>query len=339
MARPRAGAATAAPRRGARACARARPSRAAGRRPRPRTGARSRPSAPPASSSGRRAPFPFPASGLPLSPSPSIELSTFFRILDKLSDGRNSSHGWFSDPNRVQMARSVGLRRGEACWRPERRRRRLPGPERGHPRGRAPVVRTAGTRSSASARAGAASSRAVHATSAARDLRILPRGGTILGTSRTNPYKIDGGVDARARQLAATSLDALVAIGGEDTLGVAARLYRSTACRSSACRRRSTTTSRAPTTRSASTRRSSIATEAIDRLHTTAESHNRVMVVEVMGRHAGWIAVMSGIAGGADVILIPEQPIDRRAGLRRLVRAPRAAARTSRSSSSARATS
>jgi ATP-dependent phosphofructokinase / diphosphate-dependent phosphofructokinase len=139
---------------------------------------------------------------------------------------------------------------------------------------------------------------------------ILPRGGTIIGTSRTNPYKLDGGVEKVLGNIRDRELDALVAIGGEDTLGVASRLF---------------TEHQVPVVGVPKTIDNdlsgtdytfgfdtavSIATEAIDRLHTTAESHNRVMVVEVMGRHAGWIAVMSGIAGGADVILIPEQPID-----------------------------
>src|SRR5437899_869667 len=139
---------------------------------------------------------------------------------------------------------------------------------------------------------------------------ILPRGGTIIGTSRTNPFKLDGGVEQVLRNFSDRGLDALVAIGGEDTLGVAARLYAE---------------HRLPVVGVPKTIDNdlsgtdytfgfdtavTIATEAIDRLHTTAESHNRVMVVEVMGRHAGWIAVMSGIAGGADVILIPEQPVD-----------------------------
>jgi phosphofructokinase-like protein len=137
---------------------------------------------------------------------------------------------------------------------------------------------------------------------------ILPRGGTILGTTRTNPYTLDGGVESVRSSF--EYLDALVAIGGEDTLGVAARLYRE---------------HQAPVVGVPKTIDNdlsgtdytfgfdtavSICTEAIDRLHTTAESHNRVMVVEVMGRHTGWIAVHSGIAGGADVILIPERPVD-----------------------------
>jgi ATP-dependent phosphofructokinase / diphosphate-dependent phosphofructokinase len=138
---------------------------------------------------------------------------------------------------------------------------------------------------------------------------LLPRGGTIIGTTRTNPYKLDGGVDRVLDHFASARLDALVAIGGEDTLGVAARLNEE----------RDFPVVGVPKTIDNDLSATDytfgfdtavwIATEAIDRLHTTAESHNRVMVVEVMGRHTGWIAVMSGIAGGADVILIPELPI------------------------------
>src|SRR6059058_2690628 len=138
---------------------------------------------------------------------------------------------------------------------------------------------------------------------------LLPRGGTIIGTTRTNPYKIDGGVDRVLEHFSSAGLGALVAIGGEDTLGVAARLNEE----------REFPVVGVPKTIDNDLSATDytfgfdtavwIATEAIDRLHTTAESHNRVMVVEVMGRHTGWIAVMSGIAGGADVILIPEQPI------------------------------
>jgi ATP-dependent phosphofructokinase / diphosphate-dependent phosphofructokinase len=138
---------------------------------------------------------------------------------------------------------------------------------------------------------------------------ILPRGGTIIGTSRTNPYRIEGGVEQVLRNFEQESLDALVAIGGEDTLGVAAKLHA----------RHGFPVVGVPKTIDNDLSATDytfgfdtavfIATEAIDRLHTTAESHNRVMVVEVMGRHTGWIAVMSGIAGGADVILIPEHPM------------------------------
>ncbi len=138
---------------------------------------------------------------------------------------------------------------------------------------------------------------------------ILPKGGTILGTSRTNPYKKPEDAKKVVDNYKRWSLEALIAVGGEDTLGVANKLCKEglnivgvpktidndllstdytfgfdTAC--------------------------NIVTEAIDRLHTTAESHHRIMVVEVMGRHAGWIATVSGIAGGADIVLIPEVPID-----------------------------
>jgi 6-phosphofructokinase 1 len=138
---------------------------------------------------------------------------------------------------------------------------------------------------------------------------ILPRGGTIIGTSRTNPYKVDGGVERVLQNFAEAGLDALVAIGGEDTLGVAARLHAEEGLRVVGVPKTIDNDLSATDYTFGFDTAVSIATEAIDRLHTTAESHNRVMVVEVMGRHTGWIAVMSGIAGGADVILIPEQPI------------------------------
>ena len=138
---------------------------------------------------------------------------------------------------------------------------------------------------------------------------ILPRGGTILGTSRTNPFKAERGVEAVLRNFDAQRLDGLVAIGGEDTLGVAARLYDEHELPVVGVPKTIDNDLAATDYTFGFDTAVSIATEAIDRLHTTAESHNRVMVVEVMGRHTGWIAVMSGIAGGADVILIPEQPI------------------------------
>jgi 6-phosphofructokinase 1 len=137
---------------------------------------------------------------------------------------------------------------------------------------------------------------------------ILPRGGTIIGTSRTNPYKTDS-VDRVLANFREASLDALVAIGGEDTLGVAARLHREEDFPVVGVPKTIDNDLAATDYTFGFDTAVTIATEAIDRLHTTAESHNRVMVVEVMGRHTGWIAVMSGIAGGADVILIPEQPI------------------------------
>jgi phosphofructokinase-like protein len=138
---------------------------------------------------------------------------------------------------------------------------------------------------------------------------ILPRGGTIIGTSRTNPFKIDGGVERVLGSFHENGLDALVAIGGEDTLGVAARLFEEEGLPVVGVPKTIDNDLSATDYTFGFDTAVFIATEAIDRLHTTAESHNRVMVVEVMGRHTGWIAVMSGIAGGADAILIPEQPI------------------------------
>jgi len=137
---------------------------------------------------------------------------------------------------------------------------------------------------------------------------ILPRGGTIVGTSRTNPYKVDGGVEAV--RAAFERIDALVAIGGEDTLGVAARLHADFGAPVVGVPKTIDNDLSGTDYTFGFDTAVAICTEAIDRLHTTAESHNRVMVVEVMGRHTGWIAVHSGIAGGADVILIPERPVD-----------------------------
>jgi ATP-dependent phosphofructokinase / diphosphate-dependent phosphofructokinase len=138
---------------------------------------------------------------------------------------------------------------------------------------------------------------------------ILPRGGTILGTSRTNPYKVDGGVERVLETFQREGLTALVAIGGEDTLGVAARLYAEHDFPVVGVPKTIDNDLNGTDYTFGFDTAVFIATEAIDRLHTTAESHNRVMVVEVMGRHTGWIALHSGIAGGADVILIPEQPV------------------------------
>src|SRR5215211_2717385 len=137
---------------------------------------------------------------------------------------------------------------------------------------------------------------------------ILPRGGTILGTTRTNPYKSEGGVERVLSSFQAQGLTALVVIGGEDTLGVAARLFAEHDLSVVGVPKTIDNDLSATDYTFGFDTAVWIATEAIDRLHTTAESHNRVMVVEVMGRHTGWIAVMSGIAGGADMILIPEQP-------------------------------
>jgi 6-phosphofructokinase 1 len=138
---------------------------------------------------------------------------------------------------------------------------------------------------------------------------ILPRGGTILGTTRTNPYRTEDGVTRVLSNFHEAGLDALVAIGGEDTLGVAARLYAEHEFPVVGVPKTIDNDLAATDYTFGFDTAVFIATEAIDRLHTTAESHNRVMVVEVMGRDTGWIAVTSGIAGGADVILIPEQPI------------------------------
>jgi phosphofructokinase-like protein len=137
---------------------------------------------------------------------------------------------------------------------------------------------------------------------------ILPRGGTIIGTTRTNPYKVDGGIEGVKRSFA--ELDALIAIGGEDTLGVASRFYDELEAPIVGVPKTIDNDLSGTDYTFGFDTAVAICTEAIDRLHTTAESHNRVMVVEVMGRHTGWIAVHSGIAGGADVILIPERPVD-----------------------------
>ncbi len=139
---------------------------------------------------------------------------------------------------------------------------------------------------------------------------ILPKGGTILGTSRTNPYKKEGAVEKVKANFKAMKLDALVAVGGEDTLGVASKLVNDgipnivgvpkTIDNDLSCTDYTFGFDTAV----------NIATECIDRLHSTAESHHRVIVAEVMGRHAGWIAIEAGIAGGADMILIPEVAIN-----------------------------
>jgi ATP-dependent phosphofructokinase / diphosphate-dependent phosphofructokinase len=138
---------------------------------------------------------------------------------------------------------------------------------------------------------------------------LLPRGGTILGTSRTNPYKTEGGVEGVLQTAETERLEALVAVGGEDTLGVATRLHAEHGFPVVGVPKTIDNDLSGTDYTFGFDTAVWIATEAIDRLHTTAESHNRVMVVEVMGRHTGWIAVMSGIAGGADVILIPEFPV------------------------------
>ncbi|MFI0721096.1 6-phosphofructokinase [Streptomyces sp. NPDC021224] len=139
---------------------------------------------------------------------------------------------------------------------------------------------------------------------------ILPRGGTILGSSRTNPLKVEGGERRVLETLAAEGVDALVVIGGEDTLGVAARLHADTGLKVVGVPKTIDNDLSATDYTFGFDTAVNIATEAIDRLHTTAESHMRVLVVEVMGRHAGWIALHSGLAGGANAILIPEHRFD-----------------------------
>ena len=137
----------------------------------------------------------------------------------------------------------------------------------------------------------------------------LPRGGTILGSSRTNPYKVEGGPARVHEVLEANGVDALVAIGGEDTLGVAARLAEEGVAVVGVPKTIDNDLNATEMTFGFDTA-VQICVDAIDRLHTTAESHDRVMVVEVMGRHAGHIATWAGIAGGATIVLVPEVPFD-----------------------------
>ena len=138
---------------------------------------------------------------------------------------------------------------------------------------------------------------------------ILPRGGTILGSSRTNPYKIDWGAERIANNMKELGVDALVAIGGEDTLGVAKRLNEDGGNVVGVPKTIDNDLNSTDYTFGFDTA-VNIGMEAVDRLHTTAESHHRALVVEVMGRHAGWIALHVGMAAGANVILIPERPFD-----------------------------
>lgn len=138
---------------------------------------------------------------------------------------------------------------------------------------------------------------------------ILHRGGTILGTSRTNPFKTENGVERIKQTLEDLRIDCMIPIGGEDTLGVAAKLDAEGIPAVGVPKTIDNDLAGTDYTFGFDTA-VNIATEAIDRLHTTAESHNRVIVVEVMGRHAGWIAIHSGLAGGADIVLIPERPFD-----------------------------
>jgi len=138
---------------------------------------------------------------------------------------------------------------------------------------------------------------------------ILPKGGTIIGSSRTNPFKNVEDAQKIEENIKKFGLDAIIAIGGDDTLGVASKLFKKGIPTVGVPKTIDNDLSGTDYTFGFDTA-VSIATEAIDRLHTTAESHHRVIVVELMGRHAGWIATMAGIAGGADEILIPEVPFD-----------------------------
>src|SRR6476646_6982631 len=137
---------------------------------------------------------------------------------------------------------------------------------------------------------------------------ILPRGGTILGTSRTNVFARDDGPATVASTFRAARLDGLIAIGGEDTLGAAQRLHAEHGLPLLGVPKTIDNDLGATDVTFGFDTALHVASEAIDRLHTTAESHDRILVCEVMGRHAGWIALHAGISGGADVILIPEQP-------------------------------
>jgi 6-phosphofructokinase 1 len=138
---------------------------------------------------------------------------------------------------------------------------------------------------------------------------ILPRGGTILGSSRTNPFNEENGVERIKENLAGQGPGALIAIGGEDTLGGATKRHEAGVHVVGVPKTIDNDLSGTDFTFGFATA-VNIAMEAIDRLHTPAESHHRVLVVEVMGRHAGWIALHAGLASGANVILIPEQPFD-----------------------------
>jgi len=139
---------------------------------------------------------------------------------------------------------------------------------------------------------------------------ILPRGGTILGSSRTNPFKVDGGPERCLDTLKRLGVDALVAIGGEDTLGVANRLHGEHGVNVVGVPKTIDNDLSGTEVTFGFDTAVQVACDAIDRLHTTAESHDRVLVCEVMGRHAGWIAAVAGIAGGAAEVLVPEREID-----------------------------
>ncbi len=139
---------------------------------------------------------------------------------------------------------------------------------------------------------------------------ILPRGGTILGSSRTNPFAVEGGPERIAENLAAAGVEGLIAVGGEDTLGAASKLHTEHGLNLVGVPKTIDNDLGATDYTFGFDTAVNVAMEAIDRLHTTADSHHRVLIVEVMGRHAGWIAFHAGLAGGANVILIPERQFD-----------------------------
>jgi 6-phosphofructokinase 1 len=139
---------------------------------------------------------------------------------------------------------------------------------------------------------------------------LLPRGGTILRTSRTNPFKVDQGPERILESMKKNSLDCLIAIGGEDTCGVAHKMWTQHKLPVICVPKTIDNDLNATDYTFGFDTAVNIVMDALDRLHTTAESHNRVLVCEVMGRHAGWIAAYGGIAGGADYIGIPEKPLN-----------------------------
>jgi 6-phosphofructokinase 1 len=144
-----------------------------------------------------------------------------------------------------------------------------------------------------------------------RTSEILPLGGTIIGTSRTNPYKdAEKNIPKLKETMKKLKLDALIAVGGDDTLGVANRLFKEEGIPIVGVPKTIDNDISATDFTFGFDSAVNVAMDAIDKLRTTAESHHRVIIVEVMGRHAGWIATYAGLAGGADVILIPERPID-----------------------------
>src|SRR4051812_49898942 len=150
---------------------------------------------------------------------------------------------------------------------------------------------------------------------------ILPRGGTILGSSRTNPFKREDGPDRIRETISSLRLDGLIAIGGEDTLGAAARLSAMGVPVIGVPKTIDNDIGATDQTFGFDTA-VQVASDAIDRLHTTAESHHRNLVVEVMGRHAGWIALHSGMAGGAGAILVPARAVHIEGGRRGVARPP-----------------